>query len=320
MTARCKILSCFAEAKINCSVCTFSFCSQSHLDQHKDQCDRVMYQDARRIGFNGTSSYPICIICRTPRSNEDKRSILSHIIPRSVLNSSLARDFCVNMDSGETVSANRCGYRGYCHNCEEALNVYGETTFNPTLHKPLVENLDREVRCNDPRLFHCFLSVAWRTLQLCELAGANNQQGTTIRRWLDLFRPFIRDGSLTAPEDVSVQLQVTSSYDLEKYRHQYGDNSLVTNYGGAPPDVWENGRRSREFFSDYHPSWPHTFSCLQLRGIRQTRSIYQCAADRFLYCCSGQTRVPRATRSHGRPGSPKPIRAVVNSSPELTSP
>ena len=143
-----------------------------------------------------------CIICGSPVTEED--NIYSHIIPQSVLDSS-DDTHTIRTDRGAEVGHSRFTYRSYCGSCELCLNSFGECDFNPQLHRPLVQrmkhyrtnrNLDlpsEQIDIDNPKIFHCFVSIAWRCLAVCTEPGLDSNIGKSTRRWLEALRPYIRD-------------------------------------------------------------------------------------------------------------------------------
>lgn len=156
---------------------------------------------------------PKCVICGNQRDEKDCK-ILSHLIPRSVLNES--KDiYCANVNVGRIESYKVHGFKGFCAACENSLSKYGEGSLNPVLHRPLVLSIGAEVIVNDPKVFHALLSVGWRGLALSEAAGSDNALGKLVRSWLDSARSFVRTGDAKQAPPCTVLLDVLHPDDTE---------------------------------------------------------------------------------------------------------
>jgi hypothetical protein len=172
-----------------------------------DSTTAAFFAESRQAARAGAPD-PKCLICGQQRSTQDKKGILSHLMPRSVLRERQNDFYCADVSTGQVLGYTQLGFRGYCSTCELALSNHGEVSFNPKLHSKLVANFAGRVEVDDPKVFHCLLSIGWRGLALSDLASAETEAGKAARAWLCASRAFLQTGDVTRLPQVDIQLLV----------------------------------------------------------------------------------------------------------------
>jgi hypothetical protein len=95
------------------------------------------------------------------------------------------------------------------------------------LHRPLFEDISKVLRLDQPKLFHCLLSIAWRALAVSSFALQNED----ILKLLDQFRPWILEPSSHSISDVQLFLCIPSKKAVTYAQQEYHDTYLHRFYG-----------------------------------------------------------------------------------------
>lgn len=166
-----------------------------------------------------------CILCFEDRDedHDQELQVRSHLIPDSVLRM-FPKNIFINELAGDQISIRDFSYKAFCkyrnnrQSCEDMLSTLGECTFKSHF-KPFVENLTDETErtINDSKVYHCFVSIGWRTLALTEIATKNSDNGKLVRSCLEYLRAFLPTPQINIDDHFAVYLSVAGKATCEAW-------------------------------------------------------------------------------------------------------
>ena len=212
----------------------FSVCDNRFLDLERNYQTAHNFLDRQMCAEEGDAEVvnPFCVICMQSHdlSNDEEGKVLSHLIPHSILKASETRS--VNLNTGQAIPHKKNGYRAFCKfraggvlSCEDALAHFGEDEFAPALRHflrqatvPLALSLTIT-----PRIYHCFVSIAWRFAALSPESSA-----VSVLAFLEAVRPWLRKATESEIPGVFVRLFPYSPAELSSLSKRFnGDQSLA---------------------------------------------------------------------------------------------
>jgi hypothetical protein len=152
------------------------------------------------------------------------------------------------MMTAQPTSMKDFSYQAYCKfreegvmSCEDCLSEYGECTFANFLRPLLVLLRKDDYTINDPKVYHCLVSIGWRILSLTKLAASDSEEGVVVRDCLEFVRPFLRNNQLNLDGNLAVMMVVVGQRTIISWYDLHKTNDVGPLVGtlspGSPPTV-----------------------------------------------------------------------------------